>query len=120
MDKNKQRSYVKSMDYGSNSVSIIISFEPNEIKRAIVKSVRRVVIDQKEIQMHLETEDGLCTQSKGWFIRDDCQIHQETFEKTYRDVLSGAIKEGTEVIIEYNTNGIMQFYLENLSKGEQC
>lgn len=122
MDKKekKQRSYVKSMEYDSNSVLIVVSSEPNKIKKTIVKSVRSVVVNENEIQMHLETEDGLCTQSKGWFMRVDCRIYEKTYRKTYKDVLSGIIKEGTEVIVEYNANGIMQFYLEDLSEGEQC
>ena len=122
MDKKegKQRSYVKSMNYGEDFVEIKISHEPNQIKQAIVKSVKCVKISDNEYQLHIETEDGLSTPNKGWFMKTDCRIHQEKFGKTYKDVLLGAIKEGTEVIVEYNANGIMQFYLENLSEGEQC
>ncbi len=112
MDKKEnRRTYVKSMDYGPNFVAIQISPEPNQIKQAIVKSVRYVIISNNEYQLHMETEDGLCTPIKGWFWRTDCRIEEQAFVKAYKDILSGDIAEGVMVTIEYNANGIMKFYL---------
>ena len=99
------------MDYGPNFVAIQISPEPNQIRQAIVKSVRYVKISDSEYQLHMETEDGLSTPSKGWFWRTDCRIEQGAFVKTYKDILSGEIAEGRTVTVEYNANGIMKFYL---------
>ena len=114
MDKKgeeRRPTYVKSMNYGKNFVEIKISPEPNQIKQAIVKSVKCVKISDSEYQLHMETEDGLSTPNKGWFWRTDCSIDKEAFVKTYEDILSGNIAEGVTVSIEYNANGIMKFYL---------
>lgn len=96
----------------SINVQVGVGLRPNEIRKAIVKSVS--YINQQRSLISLEricmvTEDGLKAE---WEISCFCYVHMEEFCKTRDDILSGKITEGTEVIIEYNPSGIMCFYLE--------
>lgn len=97
---------------GEIYVATGIGLNPNEIRRAIIKSVSYIepeysTIGQKEIYM--ETEDGLICD--GWFINNYCSVHLDEFLATSNNIMSGAITKGTEVTIVYNPNGIMYFYL---------
>lgn len=94
-------------------VKVSISFEKSE-RKAIVKSVeyKKIegnVIGQQEI--HMQTEDGLSTKECGWFMNDLCYIYKDYFLLAKEQILSGEIKEGTEVTVVYNKNDIIYFYL---------
>lgn len=97
---------------GEIYLSVGIGLKPNNVRKAIVKSVSYVkpeysTIGQQEI--HMETEDGLICD--GWFINNYCSVHADEFLHTRNNILSGAITKGTEVTIVCNPNGIMYFYL---------
>lgn len=96
---------------GGIGIRVGVGLKPNEIRKAIVKSVsyeepKWSTCGLKRIRM--ETDDGL---KADWDISTVCHVHQDEFLKTREDILSGKITEGTEVTIEYNPNGIMCFYL---------
>ncbi len=93
-------------------VQVGVGLKPNEVRKAIVKSVHYEKPSWSTCgleEIYMETKDGLKAE---WGISNICRVHLFEFCKTKDDILSGKITEGTEVIIEYNPNGIMCFYLE--------
>lgn len=94
------------------SVQVGVGLKPNEVRRAIVKSVSYEESEGSSIglrKIQMETEDGM---KADWSISSYCHLHLEEFIQTQADILAGRITKGTEVTIEYNPNGIMCFYLE--------
>lgn len=93
-------------------VNVGVGLRPNEVRKAIVKSVSYEEPEWSTCglrRIHMETQDGLNAE---WDYSNFCRVHADEFWSTRENILTGKITEGTEVIIEYNHNGIMCFYLE--------
>lgn len=92
-------------------VNVGVGLEPNGFKLATVKEVRYDPCEESTIgreEIYMETTDGeVCN----WYISIYKVLRLEEFAKTREDIKAGRIKEGTEVSVIYNKNGILAFVL---------
>lgn len=98
-------------------ICVRVGLKPNDVRKAVVKSVscdQPIGSTRGLRRIFMETEDGLSTAKDGWCASLDIKVHPKEFTKTWKDIQSGAITAGTEVTIEYNPDGIMCFYLNDV------